>query len=131
MNNSNLSKHALRESYEKQVAAWQTYAASHGISKSICNPPLDRILRKLGFTFRPAVFWSPLIAATVMGTYFAVVWGVAMHFIAWGDRALSLQLITSIVAGLTFGVVMAAINAIVRKRRKIPAWDTFRSRGIE
>ena len=88
-------------------------------------PPLYRLLWKLGVNIPPppfAFFWTNLFSFAAMYTLF---WGTMMWFICWKPRGTSVTsaIITSLLAGLIFGVSMALFHHWRKKANNLPEWD--------
>src|ERR1700687_157801 len=81
-----------------------------GVRQYTVAPPLYRLLWRLGIEATPphfASFWSLVLT---MGAFFAIAWGIFMWLCLWRgeDMPPVAGFGVSIMAGLLFGVIMAA-----------------------
>ena len=111
----------------EQIEAMQKQLEGLGIKLSTSNPPFLKTARKLGFNLTPPVFMPFWQAATILGVYFAVAWGIAMWLIMWSWQNAPLWLVLSmpILAGVLFGVFMAAYYRYIRRKHNLPAWPEY------
>jgi hypothetical protein len=112
----------------KREAALQLLSAT-GIWKSNYAPPGLRLLWRLGFDCPPphlAGFWSVFFAC---GFYF----GASMGLLLWAVASYSgYNIFPSVplraaIAGLGFGLFMAAYYAWGRRKHKLPLWKDLAS----
>lgn len=127
MPNQNPEKAKSRIYYKQNIDKWILHAQNKAIKKGYHSPPIDKLLRKMGYQFPPALFWSFAILMSVFGGYFAVAWGICMYFIIWKSVGLPLQTAVemSVGAGLTFGIMMALVYHFVRRKHGLTTWDKF------
>ncbi|MGJ0630282.1 DUF6404 family protein [Xenorhabdus bovienii] len=90
-------------------------------------PSLLRMLWKMGFKIPPPPFASFWQIAIPMGIWFAPVWGLFMWFFVWQRQGASptSAIISSIFAGIFFGVSMAAYHRWRKKVNNLPDWDSL------
>jgi len=98
-----------------------------GIGRYTAAPPIYRLLWWLGLEVPPphfAGFW-PL--ALSMGLFFAVTWGLLMWLLLWRseDMPIAVGIVTSLLAGLAFGLIMAAYYRWRASKLALPRWDDY------
>ena len=100
---------------------------SKGISRSNYSPPAARALWRLGIDVPPPHFASFGVTTLLLGTYFAVAWGLIMWLVFWFRRGLPAEagLLTAVCAGILFGLSMAGYYAYCRRKYGIPLWRDF------
>lgn len=101
-----------------------------GIPASQSLPVLYRLLRRVGVHLPPPFFGSLWQNTLVGGIYFALGWGIIMWFFQWrywsGIGVIWIALISSGVAGLVFGAVVAFILKSKAKKLDLPAtWEEY------
>ncbi len=84
-----------------------------------------RIGRKMGFKPRPICYEPFAKAAVLPGVFFAVTWGLSMHVFVWREagRPIAVQGFSVALAGLFFGIVMAAWNGRIHRMKNLSSWD--------
>ncbi len=104
-----------------------TMLQTAGLKKSNYAPPMYRLFWKCGLKVPPPQLASFVANTLLMGTFFAVGWGLAMWLLLWWRQGMSLQVmaIVSAGAGLLFGLLMAAYMAVVASRLRLPRWSTI------
>lgn len=113
-------KEKLKKMYEHLPAL--------GISPYTAAPPLYRFLWFLGIEVAPPIFSSFWPIALFMGTFFACGWGMLMWFMLWSkDTNLSpiAAFSVSLLAGILFGLTMAAYLRYKAKKHNIPLWSQY------
>lgn len=93
------------------------------------NPPITRLLGKLGFKIPFPHYNSFLINALFSGIYFGCAWGLIMYFVTWQTQNMSLavMLSTAIFAGAFFGIAMASYYRYCFKKYKLTPWHDIKS----
>ena len=97
-----------------------------GIGPFTAAPPLYRLLWWMGIE-TPPHFASFGSIALVMGLFFGVFWGLIMWFLGWraNDVPIAFALAMSAVAGVLFGVTMAAYFRWRASKLALPAWKDY------
>ena len=103
--------------------------AETGISRSNYEPPLVRLLWRLGVKIPPPHFAPFAPCSLVAGGSFALAWGVAMWFLVWWPQGASASssLISALGTGAVFGLGMACYYAYGRRKYKLPHWHSLGS----
>ena len=99
-----------------------------GLSPYTAAPPIYRLLWLLGINIAPPIFGSFLPSAFFMGAFFAIGWGTIMWLMLWShepNMSLASAAITSIVAGLLFGLIMAGYFAYKSRQLNLPPWSEY------
>jgi hypothetical protein len=98
-----------------------------GVRQYTVAPPLYRLLWRLGIEATPphfASFWALVLA---MGGFFAIAWGILMWVTLWRgeDMSVAVGIGVSIMAGLLFGLIMAAYYRWSAGRLALPRWEDY------
>ncbi len=98
-----------------------------GVSKYVVAPPLYRILWRLGLETTPPLFASFWWITRTMGAFFAIAWGIFMWLFAWQSEGLPLAIdvATSILTGLCFGLAMAWYYRRRARDLALPRWENY------
>lgn len=93
------------------------------------NPPITRLIRRLGFEVPFPHYNYFLKNALSMGIYFSFGWGLLMYFFVWNTKNISSasMLLTAIFAGAFFGVAMASYYSYGFKKYKLTPWHEIKS----
>ena len=94
------------------------------IWKSNYNPPLVKLLHKLGFNIPYPHYNSFMNNALFTGIFFGLVWGLLMYLTIWKSQNLSFSAIALVVvfAGTFFGLAMASYYKYGFKKYKLTPW---------
>jgi hypothetical protein len=100
---------------------------SAGKSSMAANPPIMRLMRKMGLKPRPVYylgFWKTFF---LFGIMFSFIWGCFMYFFFWQNTStqLGVYFIASLFAGMLFGLLMSAYCQREKKRCKLSDWDSL------
>jgi len=104
-----------------------------GIGQYTTAPPFYRLLWRMGIEVPPPHFASFGSIALMMGLYFGVAWGLFMWFVIWRDENMPIVIavITSVLAGVLFGVAMAAFFRWRARKLALPRWEDYPRPGSE
>ena len=96
---------------------------AQGMGRYTAAPPAYRLAWRLGIRVPPPIYQSFFSFAFRAGAGFAVGFGLLMWILFWRSEQHSLMrvLLTSIIAGVVFGLSMAAVYRSQRKRFRLPA----------
>ena len=99
--------------------------ASTGMYRSNYEPPLLRLMWRLGLNVPPphlAPFW---VNAIFSGVFFGIAWGVLMWFMSWSRQGMSLAgaLIAVAGTGVFFGATIAGCYAHGKRKYSLPSWN--------
>jgi hypothetical protein len=113
--------------HDEKVAFLLNDLGQRGVGKSTVAPPLYRILWRLGVEATPPLFASFWSTALMMGVWFAIGWGVIMWLFVWRgeDQPAAVFVTVSIVAGVLFGITMAAYYRWRARKLALPRWDSY------
>lgn len=104
--------------HTKRAAALALLAQT-GIWRSNYEPPLLRLLWRLGFDVplpHLMSFWKNALST---GSYFCIAWGLIM----WSQGSTGAGLLVgAVVAGLLFGISMASYYAYGKRKHQLPSW---------
>ena len=100
---------------------------SKNMWRSNYAPPLLRLAWKAGFKIPPLPFASFWQITLLMGVWFGPAWGISMWFFTWKDEGMQpgAAFVLSIVAGICFGVLMAAYHWWRKVVNNLPDWDSL------
>lgn len=112
-------------SFEDKKERALTIMESKKMWRSNYAPLLLRLAWKVGLKVPPLPFASFWQITLLMGLWFGPVWGICMWFSSWKDSGMqpSAALVSSIVAGICFGVLMAAYHGWQKLVNNLPDWD--------
>ncbi len=115
------------DDFQKRKEAAFKVLRESGISSANFNPPMRRLLERLGLKSKPPHFASFLEVSSLYSIYFGVVWGLTMWLLVWRATPASPRLFIAISAGagICFGLSMAAYYAYGRRKYKLPSWDSL------
>lgn len=101
-----------------------------GIWRSNYEPPLIRLLWRLGFKLPPPHFAPFFFVALLTGIFFGACWGGIMWLVHWSHVGMGVlpAVKGSGIAGLAFGTSMALYYAYGRVKYKLPSWSSL---GVE
>ena len=115
---------------QKIVFAIETLK-SRGVSKSMIAPPLFTLVWKLGLRVPPPIFlrFSALVCA--MGIPFGLSFGLLMWLFVLGPQRMSASqaAIVSLLAGVMFGVAIAAPFRLWARKLNLPSWSDYVEQG--
>ena len=116
------------KSNPRREAALRLLAAT-GLKRSNYEPPLLRLLWRLGVDAPPPHFASFVGNALVAGVFFGSIWGFLMWLFLWRQQAVpaTAPIVLTVVAGLFFGIAMAGYYAFGQRKYKLPSWHSMRT----
>lgn len=108
---------------EKQQKALELLAAK-GMKPAHYDPPLIRLLGRMGLQVPPPHFQSFPLGALVFGGYFSLIWGLFMWLFVWPGQQVTLaSAAPSILSvGVLFGVILAGWYQYSRRKHQLPDW---------
>ena len=119
--------------FEERLTTAHQELASKGVWHANYNPPLCRLLRRLGCPVKPPHYQGWLRNTLWFGVSAGLIWGLFMWFFSWQpmgmDPLFSLRQ-TALFAGL-FGIFMASWLWLRRKQLKLIPWERLESHGEE
>jgi hypothetical protein len=116
------------KSNPKREAALRLLAAT-GLKRSSYEPPLLRLLWRLGVDAPPPHFATFGGNVFIAGVYFGSIWGFIMWLFFWRPQATTATaaFVSVVVAGLLFGVTIAMYYAFSRRKYKLPPWHSVQA----
>ena len=113
--------------HRDKLTAMYRHIAILGVSKGTAAPPIFRLLWRLGIEVPPPLFISFIPAALGMGVFFGFFWGLVMWAILWSRQGMSFGLMASpsLVAGVLFGLSMAAYYRYLARKYELPSWADY------
>lgn len=99
------------------------------IWKSNYNPPIVKLVHKLGFKVPFPHYNSFLNNALSTGIYFGFAWGLFMYLFAWNTQNMTVATMLSIplFAGTFFGLAMASYYQYSFKKHKLTPWHEIKN----
>jgi len=93
--------------------------------RSNYEPPLLRLMWRLGLNVPPPHFASFWVNASTYGIFFGITWGAIMWFMQWSGQGMTLTAggMAAATAGALFGVTMAIYYAYGKRKYKLPSWN--------
>ena len=119
----------------RRTAALELLART-GMRRSSYEPALLRLLWRLNLNVPPPHFIRFGSVALFSGIYFAIAIGLIQWIfeqIGWAsaDMPFAKRAMISAIAGVFYGVFMAAYYAYGRKKHRLPSWDELSPRESE
>jgi membrane associated rhomboid family serine protease len=101
--------------------------SQRGLPRHRYEPPLFRLLWKIGIQVPPPHYMGFAKVAVSFGAWFAVFWGSLMWLLMWSrqGRSLADDALAATVAGACFGLLMAWFYERDRRKFSLPAWESF------
>lgn len=98
------------------------------IWKSNYNPPLIKLLHKLGFKIPYPHYNSFIRNAVFTGLFFGVTWGILMYLFLWKSESMFLKSMatTASFAGILFGLCMASYYRYGFKKYRLTPWSEMK-----
>ena len=109
--------------FERRFRAAKAEIQAAGMKASAAKPPLFALLSALGFRIRPPHYQGLLINTLIMGAFFGFFFTSIMYLIAWQTLPQPRVVILGLIAGLLFGIPMAALTRWQSKRKKFSRWE--------
>lgn len=99
-----------------------------GIWPSNYAPPALHLAWKLGFDIAPPHLNRFGKNFLFTGSVFGVLWGLIMWFVQWADMGLPawIAAASALLAGVLFGLCMAAYYEYGRSKHGLPYWDELK-----
>ena len=112
---------------EEKRRAYRDWMLKQKIAAGSSLPPLWRLLWKLGAALPPPHFMRFWSLVLIFGSFFGTVWGTVMYLVLWRAQHMSLPIAVgmSLLAGLLFGLSMAAIFRRQARRLKLGSWQDW------
>ena len=112
--------------FEERLAAAHQELESKGVWHANYNPPLLRLLRRLGLRLRPPHHERFLVNILALGLPIGAIWGVLMWFFGWQHEvSLGFALRQGLLFGLGVGLLMACWLWFRRKQLKLTPWEAL------
>ena len=114
--------------HDEKIAQLHRHMASVGVSPFTTAPPAWRLLWWLGAEVPPPMFLSFPVLAASAGVVFAVLFGLAhwlLPFLPGLGSPIEVMVVAG-VAGLVFGLAMAAIYRGIARRHGLASWSDYR-----
>jgi len=116
------------EVFSSKIARMRKDLAARGdrLSLSLAAPPVWRIAWRLGLKWTPPLFRSFWVNALEYGGTWVVVWLVAwtcLPFLSPPDDGEAIS--SALAGGLLFGLAMACVTHVQRKRLGLPRWSEY------
>ncbi|MGE6225380.1 DUF6404 family protein [Aeromonas media] len=112
--------------FDNRLAAAHRELADKGVQELNYNPPLCRLLRRLGLRLRPPHHERFLVNLLAFGLPTGAIWGVLMWYLGWQDEVSpTFALRQSALFGIGFGLLMATWLWFRRKQLKLTPWDAL------
>ena len=112
--------------FAERLGAAHQELESKGVWHANYNPPLLRLLRRLGLRLRPPHYERFMVNLLAFGLPTGAIWGVLMWYLGWQDEVSpTFALRQSALFGIGFGLLMATWLWFRRKQLKLTPWDAL------
>ncbi|MEH6393954.1 DUF6404 family protein [Pseudoalteromonas sp.] len=114
--------------YETKLQFAHKELSDKGVWKSDYNPPLVKLLRKLGLYLPPPYHQSFFANVMLCVAFFAPVWRIFQCFLVWSElgKPVLEAVYISLLTGALFGLVMATLYYISCKQLNLTDWGSLR-----
>lgn len=111
--------------YETRLKAAHKELSEKGVWKSNYNPPIAKLLRKVGIYLPPSYYLNFFSNFMLCMVTVAPVWGILNWFLVWGDAGKPIleAVYMALLVGALFGLIMATFYLIRRKQLKLSDWN--------
>jgi hypothetical protein len=115
--------------YPSKLSFALAMLAASGISRSSYEPPLYRLLWRVGLFLPPPHFASFGFNFVFTAAWFGACWGAIMWLLVWSgqDGAGFVAAIAAVAAGVLFGLTMAAYYRYSARKHKLPLWSRLKA----
>ena len=115
-------------SHQEKIERLIADLSEQGVSPQTTAPPMFRLLWSLGLKIPPPLYMRFSSLALLGGVPFGLLWGLFMWLLVWRSRAgLEYMVLISLLAGVFFGLAMAAYYRWRFRRLKLPPWENYGS----
>jgi hypothetical protein len=115
--------------HSEKITLMEKHLSGLGVGQWTYSPPAYRLLWAAGIKATPPLFASFASIAIGQGVYFGVFWGLFMWIFMWSKQSppmpLSVAFITSVFAGVMFGLIMAVIYRRKAAKLGLPSWAAY------
>ncbi len=98
-----------------------------GVWKSNYNPPISKLLCKMGLNLPPPYYQTFMSNWIVSAAMFAPVWGILNWLMLWSksDKPVLEAIYMSLIGGVLFGFIMATFYFVRRKQLNLSEWHSL------
>jgi hypothetical protein len=114
--------------YPSKLSSALAMLAATGIGRGSYEPPLYRLLWRVGLFLPPPHFASFGFNFVFNAAWFATLWGAIMWLLLWSQLGGSgvVATITAVAAGVLFGLTMAAYYRYGARKHGLPLWSRLK-----
>ncbi|WP_224816170.1 DUF6404 family protein [Hasllibacter sp. MH4015] len=115
----------MSDDYEARVTRALAELEASSIRRMNYAPPVFRLARAMGLRPRPPHYMSFWRAALILGPAFGLLWGLVMWLLSWRtqDLPVVVAILASLLAGVLFGLAMAAYYRWAGAEAKLSRWE--------
>jgi hypothetical protein len=115
----------MNDDYRNRMLAITELLRAQRVGPYTSAPPIYRLAWRLGLHVRPPLYQSFTPLALGMGALFGPLWGLLMWLSEWRGqaRAIPLALVSTLLAGIIFGVTMAGYYRWKARHVRLPPLD--------
>ena len=111
--------------YPSKLSSALAKLAATGMSRSSYEPPLYRLLWRIGLFLPPPHFASFGFNFVFTAAWFGTFWGATMWLLVWSQLGGSgvVAVAGAVAAGVLFGLTMAAYYRYGARKHNLPPWS--------
>ncbi|MGR5062485.1 DUF6404 family protein [Photobacterium sp. DNB22_13_2] len=113
--------------YETKLKFAHKELNEKGVWKSNYNPPMAKLLRRIGLCFPPPYYQTFINNCAISTVTFAPIWGVLNWFMAWNDAGKPVleAVYMALIGGVLFGLIMSTFYFVRRTQLKLTDWRSL------
>ncbi|MFL9583687.1 DUF6404 family protein [Stenotrophomonas sp. AB1(2024)] len=114
------------EAFSSKIARMRKDLAVRGVSQTLAAPPAWRIAWRLGWNWTPPLFRSFRVNVLTFGSVWVVLWQIVVACLPILSAPHAGAAVGAVViGGAFFGLVMACVVHVQRKRLRLPPWSEY------
>jgi hypothetical protein len=117
----------MKTTHRQKVERLIADLGKQGVNPYTVAPPFFRMLWALGLEVPPPMYLGFMPLALLMGAFFGILWGAIMWLVQWRMWHVPpvVVVLTTVGAGLAYGLSMAAYYRRTAARLRLPPWESY------